>query len=149
MYNRKVAQYQQASKQYSLLGADPHEVILVLMNAVIDTLAVAKGHIDRKNFEGKSEAINKAIRVIGGLQDGLNLDVDNEFGNNMNSLYDYMVRRLTEANAELSIDKINEVAQLLIPIRDAWREIPEVEKQKGFQLIEQHKQSKGQRVNAG
>jgi len=146
--NKKVAQYQKASKQYSLLGADPHQVIMILMNAAVDSMAIAKGCIERKDFEGKSNAINKAIQVIGGLQDGLNLDVDNGIGQNLNSLYDYMIRRLTEASLEMSIEKVNEVAQLIIPIRDAWRQIPEADKQKGFQLIDQYNQQKRQQANA-
>ncbi len=122
--------YQSMNHQSSLLAADPHRVILMLMQGLIDTLAVAKGCLQRKDFEGKSKSLNKAIGIIGGLQDGIDMSHSPEIGDNFYQLYDYMIRRLGEASADQSGVQIDEVVSLITPIKEAWENISESEKAK-------------------
>ncbi|RJG49000.1 flagellar export chaperone FliS [Motilimonas pumila] len=122
--------YQTVSNESSLVAADPHRVILMLMQGLIDTLAVAKGCFERKDFEGKAKAFNKAIGIIGGLQDGIDRKVNPEIGDNFYELYDYMLRRLGEASKEETIASIDEVVNLITPIKEAWETISQEDKMK-------------------
>ncbi|MDO6524956.1 flagellar export chaperone FliS [Motilimonas sp. 1_MG-2023] len=126
--------YQNTNHQSSLLAADPHRVILMLMQGVVDTLAVAKGCILRKDFEGKSKSLNKAIGIIAGLQDGIDMKQSPEIGENFYQLYDYMIRRLGEASADQSGQQIDEVVSLISPIKEAWEGISEADKAKAEQM---------------
>lgn len=122
--------YQTVSNESSLVAADPHRVILMLMQGLIDTLAVAKGCFERKDYEGKAKAFNKAIGIIGGLQDGIDRKVNPEIGDNFYELYDYMLRRLGEASREETIASIDEVVNLMTPIKEAWEAISQEDKMK-------------------
>lgn len=132
---RKVEAYQKQSQTHSLIDADPHQVITVMMSAVLDNIAKARGALQRGHTEGRTQAINKATRIIGGLQDGLNMEVNPEISNNFFNLYDYMVRRLSEANLDSDISALDEVRDLLSQIFLAWKSIPEAEKVEGLRLL--------------
>lgn len=127
-----VRAYNKISRESGVLAADPHRVILMLMQGLLDSVATAKGCIQRKDFEGKAIAINKAINIVAGLQDGINMDVFPEIGNNFYQLYDYVIRRLSEADS--SGTQLDEVYQLIAPLRDAWANISEAEKQEAEEL---------------
>lgn len=68
--------------------ADPHRVIQLLMNGLMERLAMAKGAIDRKDYEAKAVAISKAQAIINGLQDSIDMTI--EISERLYALYDYM-----------------------------------------------------------
>lgn len=140
MVNHQVNKYKKAQNELSLLAANPYEIIQVLMKELITQLYIAKASIDRADIEARSQAINKSIDLIGGLKGGLNMEAGGEIADNLNNLYDYMVVRLSEANLNSSADMVEEVKNLFLPIKQAWDGISEEDKQKGFQLIAEHKQ---------
>lgn len=73
----------------------------------------------RKEYDKKSRMINSAIDIVGGLQDSLNTDTG-ELALNLERLYDYMLRRLFEANARNDEAILDEVAGLLSQIKSSW-----------------------------
>ena len=64
---KAVNQYQSADNS-SIAYADPHELILRLMNGAMERIAQAKGAIKHKETGQKGEFIGKAISIIGGLE---------------------------------------------------------------------------------
>ena len=64
---KAVNQYQTADNS-SIEYADPHELILRLMNGAIERIAQAKGAIQYRDVQHKGEYLGKAISIIGGLE---------------------------------------------------------------------------------
>ena len=124
MYAQGAKQYQQMSNHTAVTDADPHRLIQLLFEGALARISKAKGHVDRNEIEQRNKAINSAIGIVGGLQESLNMDAG-DIAANLNSLYDYMIRRLFEANSENSKEMLNEVALLLIEIKSAWDGIRE------------------------
>ena len=83
---------------------------------------IVKGRIreDLRKFLTKGELIGKAIGIIGGLRAGLNLEEGGELAVNLDNLYDYMSRRLLEANLKNSVEPLDEVADLLRNVKSGW-----------------------------
>ncbi len=119
----------QVNNNASLHEADSHQIITMLMRGALDRMAQAKGAIQRQDIDAKHDRINKAIGILYGLQDGLDFNADQEISSNFYELYDYMVRRLIDAGAEMSVEPIDECIGLLGPISEAWSNIPEEVKQ--------------------
>lgn len=117
-------EYQQTDNS-SIAYADPHELILRLMNGAIERIAQAKGAIQQNNKPAKGELIGKAISIIAGLSACLNHDQKTELTDNLDALYEYMNRRLLEANVHDDFTKLDEVTRLMNEIRSAWKQIPE------------------------
>jgi len=124
MYSNGAKQYQQVSAHTAVMDADPHRLIQLLFEGALTRIAKAKGHIERNEIEERNETINAAIRIVGGLQESLDMDAG-EIARNLDNLYDYMIRRLFESNSKNSNVMLDEVAKLLIEIKSAWGEIRE------------------------
>ncbi|BCE01388.1 flagellar export chaperone FliS [Marinicellulosiphila megalodicopiae] len=122
MYSNGAKQYQQMSAHTAVMDADPHRLIQLLFEGALARIAKAKGHIERSEIEARNETINSAIRIVGGLQESLDMDAG-EIAQNLENLYDYMIRRLFEANSKNSTVMLDEVAKLLIEIKSAWDDI--------------------------
>jgi len=114
----------QSTGNSSIAYADPHELILRLMNGAIERIAQAKGAILQKNAQAKGELIGKAISIIGGLSSCLDHNQDSDLSANLDALYEYMNVCLLEANAEGDTSKLDEVSKLMQEIKSAWVQVP-------------------------
>lgn len=117
---KALQQYQQMNAQTGVPYASPHRLIQMLMEGAFERIATAKGCIQRRDIPGKGEQIGKAIDIIGGLREGLNPEAGGELAVNLDALYDFMQRRLVEANLRSDAAMLDEVAGLLRPVKEAW-----------------------------
>ena len=122
---KALRQYQQINTQSGVAYASPHRLIQMLMEGALERIATAKGYIQRGEIALKGEQIGKAIAIIGGLRDGLNAEAGGKMATDLDALYDYMQRRLLEANLGSDTAMLDEVADLLRPIKEAWDSIGE------------------------
>lgn len=113
-------QYQNVNTQAQAADASPHRLIQMLMEGGLTRLAQARGAMERGQFALKGELIGKAIGIIGGLREGLNFEQGGELAQNLDNLYDYMNRRLLEANLKNSVEPLDEVADLLRNVKTGW-----------------------------
>ena len=125
MLNKGLAQYQQVNTGSGVEDASPHRLIQMLMEGVLQRLAEAKGAIQRDSAGDKGEAIGKAVTIVSGLRNSLNKEVGGEMATNLDDLYDYMQRRLLEANIASSEEIIDEVMALMRTIKSGWDGIEE------------------------
>lgn len=117
--------YNQVAVQTGVSEASPHRLIQMLLEAALEKLAKAKGFMANKRIQEKGENIGLAISIIDVLRASLDMQRGGEISHNLESLYDYMTRRLTEANLKNDLTMLDEVANLLLPIKQAWDAIPQ------------------------
>nr|WP_298173310.1 flagellar export chaperone FliS [uncultured Pseudomonas sp.] len=113
-------QYQTVNTQAQAMEASPHRLIQMLMEGGLARLAQARGAMERDQTALKGELIGKAIGIIGGLREGLNLEQGGEVATNLDNLYEYMVARLLEANLKNEAAPLDEVAGLLRNVKTGW-----------------------------
>lgn len=138
--NKRISQYQQAQKELPLSEANPHQVIQILMRELLTQVYQARAAVIRVDIEAKNSCINKAIKIVGGLQGGLNMSEEDGIAENLNNLYNYITVRLTEANSENSVAILDEIRELFTPLKEAWDNISESDKALGFKLLSESKQ---------
>lgn len=131
--------YQKIHRDSTLATADPHTIILMLFDGVLKSISIAKGAIERKELELKSTEITKAINIIRSFQYSLDKESEPMISKNFDELYIYCIDRLMDASTSLEQVALDEVVELLKPLRDAWRDISEVDKQEGLKLLNQKK----------
>jgi flagellar protein FliS len=117
---RALSQYQKVNSEAAVEGASPHKLIQMLMQGCLQRIAEAKGAIQRGEVAIKGEAIGKAINIVAGLQASLNKEVGGVLSQQLDALYDYMQRRLMEANLKASNEMLDEVAQLMRSVKEGW-----------------------------
>ncbi|MGM0778017.1 MAG: flagellar export chaperone FliS [Bacillota bacterium] len=120
----------QSYQQNSVNTASPGELTLMLYNGCLKFIHQAKKAIEEKNIEMKNTNIQKAQSIIQELMVTLNMDI--EVSKNMMSLYDFMNRRLMEANIKNDASILDEVEGLVTEFRDTWKEVIQVNRQKQF-----------------
>ncbi|WP_448096810.1 flagellar export chaperone FliS [Luteibacter yeojuensis] len=123
-YSQGAGAYKQVRTQGGIETADPHGLITMLMDGALERIRFAIGCMVTGNVAGKGEAISKAIEIVGALQAGLNHEVESPLVGQLESLYDYMSRRLLHANLHNDGDALDEVTRLLGQIRESWVAIP-------------------------
>ncbi len=119
-----------AYKQNSVTTASPGELTLMLYNGCIKFLVKAKVAINEKNVEEKNRNLQKAQEIIAELMSTLNMEID--ISKQMLPLYEYMNRRLVEANIKSDIAIIEEVEGLVTEFRDTWKEVIRINRQQQF-----------------
>ena len=117
-------EYVQVGASTRVTSADPHTLILMLMNGALDFMASAKGSMQRGAVDEKGRSLSRAIAIIDGLRASLDRSASAELTDNLDDLYDYMGRRLLHANLRDDAAAVDEVAGLLREIRSAWEAIP-------------------------
>lgn len=104
--------------------ASPYRIIQMLMEGALSKLATAKGCIARNEIAEKSRQLTWGMNIIQGLRTSLDADKGGDIAANLDSLYEYMGRRLLEANVSNDPAIIDEVISLLQEIKAGWDNIP-------------------------
>lgn len=121
---RNASAYQRISVETGMRAMDKHQIVNLLFDGLMETLNAARGALARKDIPAKCSAISKCIRILEeGLATGLDTDHGGDIASNLESLYDYAVRRLILANARNDDAVLQEVQGLLEPIAQSWKTI--------------------------
>lgn len=120
----------QSYRQNSVNTASPGELTLMLYNGCLKFINQAKKAIEEDNIEAKNTNIQKAQNIIQELMVTLNMDL--EISKSMMSLYDFMRRRLIDANIKSDVSILSEVEELVTEFRDTWKEVIQVNRQKQY-----------------
>jgi flagellar protein FliS len=94
----------------------------LLFAALLQSIATARGAMQRGDIPIKALAIGKAVRIIEeGLKAGLNLREGGAIAANLHQIYGYSVLRLTQGNLHNDSAALEEVARLIEPIAESWK----------------------------
>ena len=121
-----LASYGEVEVQSGTAYADSVQLIQMLFDGLIDSLAAAEGQIERNEIQAKGESLSRATRIVLGLQGSLDMEEGGEIAGNLADLYDYCTRRLMHANLKNDLDAVREVRKLMGEIRDAWSQVPDL-----------------------
>lgn len=105
---------------------DPHELVKLLFVGLTDRIAMARAALEKGDREARAVAVTKAQKILFGLRDSLDFEAGGELALNLDSLYDYCLRRLVNAHAREDDEIFAEVMELMVSIREAWKEIPTI-----------------------
>jgi len=122
--NKGLQQYRSVDVGASVQTASPHELIAMLLRGGLTALARAAGAIERKDISERGVQLNKAIAIVFELKESLDMEKGGEIASNLDGLYTYMIRQITLANRENSLEKVDEVRSLLSEILEGWGGIP-------------------------
>ncbi|MFT6193514.1 MAG: flagellar protein FliS [Cognaticolwellia sp.] len=123
MTHASLKKYQQVNKS-TAQQASPYQLVAMLFQKLLDNIATAKGAITQKNYAKKGTELSNAIAIIGVLEASLDFKQGGEISANLASIYLYCSEQLLAASVSNDIDKLNEIAQILIPIKSGWDNIP-------------------------
>jgi flagellar protein FliS len=123
-YSRAAESYGSVQVVTGVATANNVQLIQMLFDGLIESLATAKGHIQNRAIEDKSKSIARAGRIVVGLQGALDFERGGELAQNLHELYAYVTRRLFHINAHNDLEALDEVTVLMKDISQAWQTLP-------------------------
>ena len=125
-----IAAYQQNEVELSVYSASPVQLVVMLYDGAIQSLAQANVLIQRGDIPGKARQITRASNIISELSGVLDLE-QGEVAQNLSGLYGYARKQLISANLRNDQSKIDEVAILLKDLRSAWQDLAQRQDDRG------------------
>ena len=121
---RSLNAYRSISVETSMHTIDQHQIVNLLLDGLLQSLATARGAIARGDIPGKCSSISRAIRILEeGLSTGLDRVDGGELAERLAALYDYCIHQLVVANLHSSDQILQEVQNLMEPIAQSWKAI--------------------------
>ncbi len=105
-------------KQNSIYTSTPEELTLMLYNGLVKFIMQAQYSINDKSIEKASNSIIKAQNII--LNFRKTLDMKYEVSEGLDQLYEYIFRRLVDANVKKDLQILEEVLGISKELRDTW-----------------------------
>jgi len=116
--------YQSVATHGGVAAADPHRLIVMLMDGALERIAQARGCLEHGVAGDTNGLLSAAVAIIDELRCSLDLENGGTIAANLDDLYDYLCRQLVKANLSNRPSILEEVTQLLNEIRSAWIALP-------------------------
>jgi flagellar protein FliS len=118
-----LAAYQSTAVHAGVAAADPHGLVLMLLDAAVDRLTTARGCIQRGETVRKAKLLHGCVMLVTELRGSLNMAQGGPLAQNLSDLYAYMIQQLLRANVANDATLVTEVLGLLGDIRSGWAAI--------------------------
>jgi len=100
--------------------AQPAKLVRILYHAAMDAVREARRHLGAGDIARRSREISKAFAILTELAGALDGARGGDIAARLAQLYDYLQRRLLEANARQTEAPLAEVWGLLATLAEAW-----------------------------
>ncbi|MCM3489907.1 flagellar export chaperone FliS [Alkalihalophilus marmarensis] len=117
---------QSAYKQNAMKTASPGELTLMLYNGCLKFIKQTRLAMEENDLEKRNLNSTKAQNIIRELM--VTLKTDNEVGQNMMRMYDFILNRLIEANVKNDANALTEAEGLVVEFRVTWKEVIQLDR---------------------
>lgn len=116
MTNYGISQYQHAQ----VMTASGVQVILLLYDAVVRSLELARDGMRRNDHRDKARFLGRAIAIVGELSNVLDMERGGDIARALRRLYDYVLYECTQANLHHAPERLEGPLRCLSILREAW-----------------------------
>lgn len=108
-------------KDRAIQTASPAELTLMLYEGAIKFCNIALVGLEKQDYEKANSNIKKAQRII--IEFRATLDHKYPVWEDFDRVYDYIYRRLIDANIEKDAEILEEALGYIREMRDTWKEV--------------------------
>lgn len=112
-----------------VLTASPAELTLMLYEGMIKFCNIAEAAIEQNDVQKAHANIIKVQHIIDYLRQ--TLDMKYPVAQDFERIYEYLSKRLIEANMKKDIEILQEVNTHIHSVRDTWKEVMQINRAKG------------------
>lgn len=124
-----IQKYREHYLETQVQTASPQELVLMLYDSAIKQGRIACRAIEKKEYEKSHLALVRMQDILRALIDGLDHTIP--LAQNLYALYDFMFQELVAANTKKDVQKVENILELLVDLRETWA-----------QAIERYRQEK-------
>lgn len=112
--------YANQYQSYQIQNAPPEQLLILLYDGAIRFVRKAQTAIDQDNIEERNRMVNKVSAIVSELASTLDHEIGGQLADDLERLYMFMLRELTQANINSSKKKLKVVEELLVYLRSTW-----------------------------
>ncbi|HAV1323979.1 TPA: flagellar export chaperone FliS [Vibrio parahaemolyticus] len=112
--------YQQVDLDAQAAAANPHQLVIMLIDGLLDEIERIRGHLAAKRLAEKGAGINKCMNILIGLTSALDDENGDEIAENLRQLYDFCQVELYYASVQNDADRLMNVERVMGNIREGW-----------------------------
>lgn len=116
-----------AYQKTAIETASPGKITLMLYDGTLRFLSQAHDAYKQPQSARRNEEINnniiRVLNIVTELQNSLDHSVKSDLPKTLSELYDYIYRKLSEANIQKDLSCYDEIEGILKKLRDSWAEM--------------------------
>lgn len=112
-----------ASREYlksAVMTASPEQLQLMLLDGAVRYAERGRKALQQHDLEGAFNGFERAQRIVLELNNGLRREVNPRLVDEMAALYDFIYRRLIDANVHREIQAVDDALLILRHQRETW-----------------------------
>lgn len=118
MGNEMMQKYREQYLETQVQTASPQELVLMLYDSAIKQGRMACRAIEKKDYEKSHRSLVRMQDILHALIDGLDHTIP--LAQNLYALYDFMLHELIVANTKKDVQKVENVLEFLVDLRETW-----------------------------
>jgi len=115
-------------KNAAIESASKEKLLLMLYEGAIKNMKLAQKALEEKRVADKGNYLGKAHDIVSELSNSLNHEVGGKISEDLESLYFYMLSKITEGNINNDPKCLESVTQILETLLEGWREAVDIAK---------------------
>jgi flagellar protein FliS len=124
-------------QQNQVMTASQEQILLMLYDGAIRFTRQAIAACEAGDLANKLGRISKVFAIITEFSNSLNREIGGEIAENLDGLYNYMMRELNSARKDTTGAPLRNVEKLLMDLRQTWGEAVEINKKEQQQQAQQ------------
>ena len=106
-----------------ILSASPKRLIELLIEGAIKSIKIAELALPKNDFETVNKQLVKAQDIVLELQQAVNPAVDQELGEQLIQMYEFMFEKLVQANLTKDPATLELVRKMLEELAETWGQL--------------------------
>ncbi len=122
----QLQQYRRQQAEFDVESASPVQLVTMLYDKAASLLRQSVLYIARDNMKAKGEALNRVVEIFCELQAVLNREEGGVVAQNLDAMYEFMIRSVTLANLNNDPQPLEGVLRVLDELREGWKELEQM-----------------------
>lgn len=110
-----------AYRRVDLESAPKTQIVERLFERCVLDIATARDAIEARDIARKAAAIDHAVQIVVELKASLDVAAAPELCANLAALYDFVIQRLSDANATLALPPLAQATRIMTELGEAFR----------------------------
>ncbi len=112
--------YQETNTEAQAATADPHKLVVMLIDGLLDEIDRVEGHIQGRRYEHKGRSVSKCLDILAGLDAALDIEQGGDVAVNLHNLYEYCANTIYQVSISNDLEQLSSVKNVMTNLREGW-----------------------------
>jgi len=122
-YRNGIHVYKSVESETTAHGGKGAELIVLLYDGVIESLAAARGHLERKDFRKAGSCFTRAMTIISGLRETLDFEAGAPVAQDLLKFYNAITTQVIHAQTQRDLALLDKCIDWVRSVREAWNDL--------------------------